>query len=43
MTEPVRRIVIEADGASRGNPGRAAYGASHEGSLDTRGAMSVRR
>jgi ribonuclease H / adenosylcobalamin/alpha-ribazole phosphatase len=27
MTEPVRRIVIEADGASRGNPGRAAYGA----------------
>ncbi len=27
MTDPVRRVVIEADGASRGNPGRAAYGA----------------
>jgi probable phosphoglycerate mutase len=27
MSEPVRRILIEADGASRGNPGRAAYGA----------------
>jgi probable phosphoglycerate mutase len=27
VTEPVRRVLIEADGASRGNPGRAAYGA----------------
>ena len=27
MPEPVRRVVIEADGGSRGNPGRAAYGA----------------
>jgi ribonuclease H / adenosylcobalamin/alpha-ribazole phosphatase len=27
VTDPVRRVVIEADGASRGNPGRAAYGA----------------
>jgi probable phosphoglycerate mutase len=27
VSEPVRRVVIEADGASRGNPGRAAYGA----------------
>jgi probable phosphoglycerate mutase len=27
MSEPFRRLVVEADGASRGNPGRAAYGA----------------
>ncbi|WP_341927192.1 bifunctional RNase H/acid phosphatase [Nocardioides psychrotolerans] len=27
MTEPVRRVVIEADGGSRGNPGPAGYGA----------------
>jgi ribonuclease HI len=27
MGDPVRRVVIEADGGSRGNPGRAAYGA----------------
>ena len=27
MSQPVRRVVIEADGASRGNPGQAAYGA----------------
>ncbi len=27
MSEPVTRVVIEADGGSRGNPGRAAYGA----------------
>ena len=27
MSETVRRVIIEADGASRGNPGRAAYGA----------------
>ncbi len=27
MGEPVKRVVIEADGGSRGNPGRAAYGA----------------
>ena len=24
---PVRRLIVEADGGSRGNPGRAAYGA----------------
>jgi len=27
VSQPVRRVVIEADGASRGNPGQAAYGA----------------
>jgi ribonuclease H / adenosylcobalamin/alpha-ribazole phosphatase len=27
VTSNIRRVVIEADGASRGNPGRAAYGA----------------
>ncbi len=27
MTEPIKRVVIEADGGSRGNPGAAAYGA----------------
>ncbi len=27
MTEPIKRVVIEADGGSRGNPGPAAYGA----------------
>jgi broad specificity phosphatase PhoE/ribonuclease HI len=27
VSGPVRRVVIEADGGSRGNPGRAAYGA----------------
>ena len=27
MTEPIHRVVIEADGGSRGNPGPAAYGA----------------
>ncbi len=27
MANQIRRVVIEADGASRGNPGRAAYGA----------------
>jgi ribonuclease H / adenosylcobalamin/alpha-ribazole phosphatase len=27
MNGEIRRVVIEADGASRGNPGRAAYGA----------------
>ena len=27
MTSNIRRVVIEADGASRGNPGPAAYGA----------------
>ncbi len=27
MGEPVERVVIEADGGSRGNPGPAAYGA----------------
>ncbi len=27
VTTNMRRVVIEADGASRGNPGRAAYGA----------------
>lgn len=27
MSDPVRRVVIEADGGSRGNPGNAAYGA----------------
>jgi probable phosphoglycerate mutase len=27
VSEPVKRVVIEADGGSRGNPGPAAYGA----------------
>jgi probable phosphoglycerate mutase len=27
MGEPIKRVIIEADGGSRGNPGRAAYGA----------------
>src|SRR6201989_332760 len=27
MTSEIRRVVVEADGASRGNPGPAAYGA----------------
>jgi broad specificity phosphatase PhoE/ribonuclease HI len=27
LTEPIKRVVIEADGGSRGNPGSAAYGA----------------
>jgi broad specificity phosphatase PhoE/ribonuclease HI len=27
MSDPVRRVVVEADGGSRGNPGPAAYGA----------------
>ncbi len=27
MSEPVRRVVVEADGGARGNPGPAAYGA----------------
>ena len=27
LTEPIKRVVIEADGGSRGNPGPAAYGA----------------
>jgi ribonuclease H / adenosylcobalamin/alpha-ribazole phosphatase len=27
VSEPIRHVVIEADGASRGNPGRASYGA----------------
>ena len=27
MSDPIRRVVIEADGGSRGNPGPAAYGA----------------
>ena len=27
MSEQVTHVVIEADGGSRGNPGRAAYGA----------------
>jgi probable phosphoglycerate mutase len=27
VTSNIRRVVVEADGASRGNPGRAAYGA----------------
>src|SRR5262245_23843369 len=27
MGNDIRRVVIEADGASRGNPGRASYGA----------------
>ena len=27
MSETVRRVIIEADGGSRGNPGQAAYGA----------------
>jgi ribonuclease H / adenosylcobalamin/alpha-ribazole phosphatase len=27
VTDPIRRVVVEADGGSRGNPGPAAYGA----------------
>lgn len=27
MSSPARRVIIEADGGSRGNPGRAAFGA----------------
>jgi len=27
MAKPIRRVVVEADGGSRGNPGPAAYGA----------------
>lgn len=27
MTQPVSRVIVEADGGSRGNPGPAAYGA----------------
>src|SRR5262245_53160283 len=27
VSDPIRRVVIEADGGSRGNPGPAAYGA----------------
>jgi ribonuclease H / adenosylcobalamin/alpha-ribazole phosphatase len=27
MSEPIHHVIVEADGASRGNPGRAAYGA----------------
>ncbi len=27
MRDPIKRVIVEADGGSRGNPGKAAYGA----------------